>query len=318
VPKLGAIELTFNVAESTQGLQQQIEVFRRTLWVYLGAAGVALLALEIVMLRLGLKPLRRVARDLEEIERGAADRLSGPYPRELESLTQTLNDFIESEREHRERYRHTLADLAHSLKTPLAVARAELEGEKQGTALNAALASQLHRMDEIVAYQLSRPATSGHKIMAKPLAIEARAEQIVKSLEMLHADRGVVCEFDFDPSARFFGEEGDLMELLGNLLENAFKWANKRVSLSAEALTPRRARRPGLRLVVADDGPGVPEDEVDVLGHRGVRGDERVQGHGIGLAIVHDLLAAYRGRLTISRSEALGGACFTVTLPPVM
>jgi two-component system sensor histidine kinase PhoQ len=175
------------------------------------------------------------------------------------------------------------------------VARAELDGEKVGTDLKSGLVQQLQRMDEIVAYQLSRAATSGHKIMPQPLAIEARAEQIVKSLEMLHGERGVVCEFDLDPTARFYGEEGDLMELLGNLLENAFKWARQRVLLSTEALTPRRSRRPGLRLSVSDDGPGVPEEQIDVLGQRGVRGDERVQGHGIGLAIVHDLLTSYRG-----------------------
>jgi two-component system sensor histidine kinase PhoQ len=163
-----------------------------------------------------------------------------------------------------------------------------------------------------VAYQLSRAATSGHTTFAAPILIEPHAEEIVASLEKVYAAQNVLCEFDIDARAQFYGEQGDLLELLGNLLENAFKWAQHRVLLSARAEPARGARRARLELVIEDDGPGIPEDRVEHLLQRGVRGDERVQGHGIGLAIVQELVKAYRGSLSVSRSATLGGAAFTL------
>ncbi|MGH8121439.1 MAG: ATP-binding protein, partial [Rudaea sp.] len=171
---------------------------------------------------------------------------------------------------------------------------------------------QIGRMDQIVAYQLSRAATSGHTTFAAPIHVEPYAEEVVASLEKVYSDKNILCEFDIDAGAQFYGEQGDLLELLGNLLENAFKWANHRVVLSARVLPGADARRSGLELVVEDDGPGIADDQIARMLQRGVRGDERVQGHGIGLAIVQDLLKAYRGSLSVTRSENLRGAAITV------
>ena len=137
-------------------------------------------------------------------------------------------------------------------------------------------------------------------------------EEIVASLEKVHSARNILCEFEIDARARFYGEPGDLLELLGNLLENAFKWAQHQVLLTACPVTGIGAKRDGLLIVVEDDGPGIAPENVDRMLQRGVRGDERVQGHGIGLAIVQDLLKAYRGKLEVTRSETLGGAKFVV------
>jgi len=280
--------------------------------VYLGGAGLLLLILQVWVARWTLNPLRRVERDLAKVERGASDQLDGNYPRELRPLTDNLNAFIESERDHLTRYRNTLGDLAHSLKTPLAVMRTRLEGDHDEASLRDDVRAQVQRMDEIVAYQLSRAATSGHQRFAAPLPIESNAEGIVEGLEKVYAERGVLCEFEIEPSARFHGEQGDLMELLGNLLENAFKWAKQRVLLRVDRPNGGRA----LRISVEDDGPGIPEDRIESLLQRGVRGDERVHGHGIGLAIVQDIVRAYRGELEVSRSPELGGARFMVVIPP--
>jgi two-component system sensor histidine kinase PhoQ len=127
----------------------------------------------------------------------------------------------------------------------------------------------------------------------------------------------VLCEFDLDPQARFYGETGDLQELLGNLLENAFKWARRRVLLTVRSEPSAGNRRPGLMFSVEDDGPGIAPENVQRLLQRGVRGDERVQGHGIGLAIVQDIVRAYRGELDVGRSEELNGARFRVRFPAV-
>ncbi|MFZ5634994.1 MAG: ATP-binding protein [Pseudomonadota bacterium] len=310
------VPYTIYIVEDTSRLQNQLVVFRRALWGYLGAVGVLLLLLQVLVLRWSLLPLRRVIEELKRVQRGSAARMSERHPRELEPLTESINAFIESERENLDRQRNILADLAHSLKTPLAVLRTRLENGADGPDLREELGEQLKRMNDLVGYQLSRAASGGHKLFAAPLAIEPNAEEIVRGLEKVYAAKGVFCEFEIDPEARFYGEKGDLQELLGNLLENAFKWAKSRVLLTAKAGANAPNRRPGLQLMVEDDGPGIPEEKIALVLQRGVRGDERVQGHGIGLAIVQDIVRSYRGELHVGDSDELGGARFEVTLPP--
>ena len=308
---------TFSVLEDTQTLQAQIHVFRRALWGYLGLAAILLLLVQMLVLRWSLHPLRRLERELARVQRGVSARLSGRHPPELEQITGSVNALIESEHAHLDQSRNTLSDLAHSLKTPLAVLRTRLESESNPDELRRELSLQVQRMSEIVSYQLSRAARSGHALFAAPIEIEPRAEEIVASLEKVYAGRGVLCEFDLDPQARFYGELGDLQELLGNLLENAFKWARRRVLLTVRSEAAAADRRPGVHFCVEDDGPGIPADKVQRLLQRGVRGDERVQGHGIGLAIVQDIVRAYRGDLEVTRSEELGGARFSVRFPAI-
>ena len=311
-----ALHLTFYVAEDVSGLREQVDVYRRTLAIWLCATGLVLILLLVIVLRWSLAPLRKVVGDLARVERGSQDHLASTYPMELSGLTTSLNAFIDAERDRLKRYRNTLSDLAHSLKTPLAVMRSQLESGEEGDNLRWTVLEQVGRMDEIVAYQLSRAATSGHQTFAVPLPIEPYAEEIVRSLEKVYASKGILCEFEFAPGARFHGDQGDLLELLGNLVENGFKWAKRRVLLSADVIPGGSGRRTGMELAVEDDGPGIDEDNVDHLLQRGVRGDERVQGHGIGLAIVQDILRAYQGELSVKRSETLGGARFSIRFRP--
>ncbi|HJU26388.1 MAG TPA: ATP-binding protein [Rhodanobacteraceae bacterium] len=311
--------MTVNVAESESQFDDQLAAYRRTLFGWLAALGLVLLVLQQILLRWSLWPLRRVAADLSRIERGDAEHLSGAYPQELSGLTDNLNDFIDSERETLTRNRNLLANLAHSLKTPLAVARSQLESHDSPGQVREEVLTQLQRMNDIVAYQLARAATAGHKTFAAPIPISTHAEAVVRSLEKLHAARNILCEFDIEEGARFYGEEGDLMELLGNLLENAFKWARHRVLLGVRSLPPVNTRvwRPGLEITVEDDGPGIAPEQVDTLLQRGVRGDERVPGHGIGLAVVEELMRAYRGELQVERSTELGGTRFRLRFTAV-
>jgi two-component system sensor histidine kinase PhoQ len=307
---------TIYVMEDAGNLPRQVQFFRQALWGYLGIAAVILLLLQALILRWSLMPLRRVVHELTRVQRGQANRMSGHHPRELEPLTDSINALIESEREHLEQQRNTLADLAHSLKTPLAVLRARLDSDAGEAELREDVDLQLRRMNDLVGYQLSRAASGGHKLFAAPVEVASNAEQIVQGLEKIHAAKGVLCEFEVDEDARFHGEIGDLQELLGNLLENAFKWARSRVLLTVRPGDTAPNRRPGLRIVVEDDGPGIPPERIAHVLQRGVRGDERVQGHGIGLAIVQDIVRSYRGDLQVGASEELGGARFEVVLPP--
>lgn len=307
---------TIFVMEDEGMLARQVRVFRKALWGYLGIAGMVLLFLQALILRWSLRPLHNVVDELKRVQRGQAHRMTELHPRELEPLTDSVNALIESERENLDRQRNTMADLAHSLKTPLAVLRTRLDADASEAELREEVATQLRRMNDLVGYQLGRAASGGHKLFAAPVAIEPHAEQIVRGLEKIYASKGVVCEFEIDPAAQFHGEPGDLQELLGNLLENAFKWARSRVLLTARPGATAPNRRPGLSLAVDDDGPGIPPERIGHVLQRGVRGDERVQGHGIGLAIVQDIVRSYRGELEVSVSPEFGGARFEVELPP--
>ncbi len=310
------IPYTIYVMEDAGIVPEQVRVFRAALWGYLGISGAILLLLQMLVLRWGLWPLRHVVTELKRVQRGQANRMGESHPRELLPLTESINALIESERENLEHQRNTMSDLAHSLKTPLAVLRARLDSDAGESELRGEVATQLQRMTDLVNYQLGRAASSGHKLFAAPVEIDQHAEQIVQGLEKIYANKGVICEFEIDPQARFHGEPGDLQELLGNLLENAFKWANSRVLLTARPGQTEANRRPGLVLVVEDDGPGIPEERIALVLQRGVRGDERVHGHGIGLSIVQDIVRSYRGTLEVGRSPEYGGACFSVSLPP--
>lgn len=307
---------TIYVLEDSRALGAQLRVFRSAVWFWLGVTGMILLLLQTFVLQWSLRPLKRVINELTRVQRGQRERMSEMHPRELEPLTESINAFIESERENLERQRNTLADLAHSLKTPIAVLRTQLDSGADDAALREELDVQLQRMNNLVSYQLARAASSGHKLFSAPVSIEATAEDIVPGLEKIYASKGVLCEFDIAPGVCFYGEPGDLQELLGNLLENAFKWARRGVLLTAKPIAAAPGRRAGLLLAVDDDGPGIAEENIAKVLQRGVRGDERVQGHGIGLSIVQDLIKDYRGELQVKRSSELGGARFEVTLPP--
>jgi two-component system sensor histidine kinase PhoQ len=307
---------TIYIMEDAGTLPRQVTRFRQALWGNLGIATAVLLFLQALVLRWSLLPLRRVIAELKRVQRGQLARMSEQHPRELEPLTDSINALVESERENLERQRNTLADLAHSLKTPLAVLRTRLDNDAPEPELREELDTQLRRMNDMVGYQLTRAAAAGHKLFAAPVAIEPHAEQIVRGLEKIYAAKGAVCEFDIDPAARFHGEPGDLQELLGNLLENAFKWARSRVLLTVGDGETAPNRRPGLVISVDDDGPGIAAENVALVLQRGVRGDERVHGHGIGLAIVQDIVRSYRGALEVGKSAELGGARFEVRLPP--
>ena len=312
-----SVRLTVMVAQTEDQLEGENAVFRHTLVIWLSILGVMLIVLQLLLLRWSLTPLRKVASDMSRVERGDSEQLDSQYPLELTGLTERINAFITNEREQRTRYRHTLADLAHSLKTPLAVIRSQLESPTTGdeAARRGSVLDQVRRMNELVAYQLSRAATSGRQTFASAVPIAGHAEDLVQGLEKVYAAKNVLCEFDIEDGAVFYGEQGDLLELMGNLLENAFKWAGHRVLLVVKMQRQAGRQRPGLWLSVEDDGPGIAEDKIEKVLQRGVRGDERVQGHGIGLSIVQDIVHAYQGELVVDRSPEFGGARFSVSLP---
>ncbi len=299
---------TFSVAEDMAPFEEQLGIYRRSLWSWLGAMALLLLAAQWAILRWGLAPLRRVADELTRLEAGEQQRIGGDYPAELQRLTGNLNTLLAHERARQARYRDALADLAHSLKTPLALIRAALREASADPALARPLDEQVRRMDEIVAYHLQRAAASGRSAMTAPQPLKPAVERMLRAMAKVHAARAVAADIAVDDALRFRGDEGDLTEVLGNLLDNAYKWCRSRVRVAAQA------RDGQLVLTVEDDGPGIAEPDVAGLMQRGARADQSVPGHGIGLAVSREIAEAYGGRLTIGRS-ALGGAAVSLSLP---
>ena len=311
----GSEIFSLRIYENEDEIFKQIAEFRKSIWVYLVFAGLLLVLVQIIILRWSLQPLRLLESDLQALQLGKQQRLMKSYPLELKPISSSINALIDSERSNLELSRNTLADLAHSLKTPLAVLRTQSEHITDPEDFKNEVDVQLGRMNDIVSYQLARASRTGHTLYSAPIDILPHAEIIVTSLEKIYSDKGVYCEFEINEISQFSGELGDLQELLGNFLENAFKWARKRVLLTIHPVFEHGAKRPGLFISVEDDGVGIAPEDINKILQRGVRGDERVQGHGIGLAIVQDIIKSYNGQLSVDRSVELGGARFTISLP---
>ena len=280
--------------------------FRRTLWGWLGGAAVLLLLVQAGVLRWGLRPLRQVSTDLRRIEQGRLDTLPGPYPPELQQLTDRIDALLQHNRRQVERYRDALGNLAHSLKTPLAILANAIDEPARRDPAEAREAVQ--RIREIIDYQLQRAATAARANPA-PVPLRPQLERLLQTLGKVHGEARREVELQLPAELAIAMETGDLLELFGNLLDNAFKWAERRIRI--------RAAREGETIVirVEDDGPGIPDPQKAAVRERGRRADTWVEGHGLGLAMVQEIVLLYGGELHIGDSP-LGGAELTVKLPP--
>jgi len=295
--------LVFSVLEDQREFERELGAFARTMWGWLGGAGLLLLLAQTLLLGWGLAPLRRVAQELRGIEQGEQTRVQGRYPAEIAGLTDNLNALIDQERARQTRYKDALDDLAHSLKTPLAVLRTSLD---DGEHLPALVAQQVSRMDDIVQHQLGRAGASGAARFAPLLQLAPVLARIRDSLNKVYADKGLRIAIDCPAELRWRLDEGDAFEMLGNVLDNAAKWARAQVWVRIWN-EPKR-----LCIRVSDDGPGF--GDVQAVLQRRVRLDEQVPGHGIGLAVVKDLVASHHGELTLSQAPN-GGAQLDIVLP---
>jgi len=293
-----------SVLEDKSEFDHEIAVFARTLWAWLGGAGALLLLAQLLLLRWAMAPLRLVAREIARIEGGQQAAIEGSYPTELTGLTENLNTLIQQERVRQTRYKEALSYLAHSLKTPLAVLRNALAEPAQ---LPATVRDQVGRMDDIVQHQLGRAAAGGATRFTPAIPLAPVLHRIRDALAKVYADKGLRFDIDCPASLRWRIDEGDLFEMMGNVLDNAAKWAKQQVQV-------RVARESGrLAIHVDDDGPGFTDTESVLQIH--VRADERVPGHGVGLAVVNDLVASHHGTLKLERGP-LGGARVRIELPP--
>ena len=305
VTEQGEQDYIFQVAENRKTLNKQIAVFRQNLWGWLAGVAVLLLVVQALILRWGLTPLRHVADDLLEIEQGKTQRLSGDYPKEITPLTGNLNQLIESSQQQLSRYRDALGNMAHSLKTPIAVLRGIIDSsavEQKTTA-----SEQLDTINNIVEYQLQRATTAGRQSGNVLVEIEPIVRKIIQSLDKVYHEKQVVHKAIIQDNLQIKLDKGDLYELLGNLLDNAYKWCNSEIHFSASKSGSH------MQLIIEDDGPGINQSERERILLRGQRVDQNTPGHGLGMAIVSDMLLLYQGAIEITESP-LGGAKIIIEL----
>lgn len=301
-------EYTAVVYENTDGVDALRNQFRRELWTWFLAVALGLTAAMLAALTLLMRPVQGLTRKLQRIEQGESDAIEGRYPLELEPLVDAMNAMIRRERTQLTRYRHALGDLAHSLKTPLSVIRGTLDSEDAPDARRRVVNEQVQRMQSIIDHQLGRAARAGKPTLTRPLRLRPLAERVVQAMRKVHHERGLDIRVlpGADPKLR--ADRGDLFEMLGNLLENATRLANR------EVLVEVRLQEQQVVLRVDDDGPGFPADAERLL-QRGQRADSRHAGQGIGLSVVKELVDAYEGQLRLGQSPRLGGARVEVELP---
>jgi two-component system sensor histidine kinase PhoQ len=300
------LPLRFTIAESTAPRDADLKAFRQQLWIWLGASALLLLAVQWLIIRWGLQPLSRLSRSISRIEAGEQSKLEGEWPPEVEPVAENLQLLLDGEQQRRDRLRNTLADLAHSLKTPLAVLRsADPNSDDYGPLRE----EQIGRMEEVITWQLQR-AEGGRSKLLQRTPVLPPLQRLRDTLVKVYADRHVTIEIQGGGDALYKGDERDFLELMGNLLDNACKYGKRRVEVTVNGGTGHAP----LQIAIDDDGDGISPELRDTLLLRGVRADSRREGQGLGLALVADLISASGGELAISTSP-LGGARVALSLP---
>ena len=302
--------LTFEIMEDTALYQAQIESYRRHLGLALGVLTVLLILVQALALGWwGLRPLRQVRADLEALRQGTQGRLGGRYPQEIQELTQSINALLDFEHQRLQRQRHALADLAHSLKTPLAALRLDLSGAAVD---RHALGQQVERMQDMIQHELNRAQRLGPAPFQPPLALAPLILRTCSALRRLAEQRGIQLHTALQDDCVLRMETGAVFEVLGNLLDNALRHAREQVwvRLHCEAQA--------LVMMVDDDGPGIPAERRQAVLARGLRLDHHPEGQGLGLHLVYSLVQDHGGALDITQAPDLGGARVILRFPEGM
>ncbi|MFK7993694.1 MAG: ATP-binding protein [Granulosicoccus sp.] len=291
-------ELPFivHVAENVEDLSSQLKRFDRVLWLALLAVAPILPIVQLLMLRVSLKPLRDIGEQIDEIEQGRRDALSDTVPIELEALTNSLNTLLHTERERHTQYKNLLGDLSHNLKTPISVLQNIGEKNKSD---GQSILQQTQQMKTSLERYAQRAAIKTPRYLSPMIQVTPFINRITQSLNKLYDAPSVNFINDIDEAFTVRMDEADLLEVLGNLLENACKYGAQHVRI--HQMVER------LSLTIEDDGQGWPSGELAQFVQRGIRADTQTSGQGIGLAASDQIMRAYGGKLELSRAPA-GGA----------
>lgn len=311
--RIGDRSYSVAVAGNIDEILKDIASFRTRVALTLSIFGVGLVMTTLFQVRYGLRPLDAIRRGLSSIRSGERDRLEGRFPSEIAPLVREMNALIQSNQEIIERSRMHVGNLAHALKTPLSVITNEARASEGPLAAKVVEQAQIMRGQVQHYLDRARMAARANVIGAAADA-EAVIEAIARAMRRIYGERGIDILADVAEGARFRGEKQDLEEMVGNLFDNACKWAGSKVRVKVGVTGEEDDRR--LHIVIDDDGPGLPPDRRKEALRRGERLDESVPGSGLGLSIVTELSSLYHGRLSLGESP-LGGLRATLDLPAV-
>lgn len=302
------------VAGNAGELNDDITVFSTRTALILALVGVGLVITTYFQVRIGLSPIERIRQSLQAIRAGDSERLEGDFPLELAPLAQEMNALIEANGETMERARTHVGNLAHALKTPLAVITNEARASDVPFARRVAEQSVLMR--EYIDHHLERARMAAQRrVIGVVTDVGPIVERLARAMRKIHEGRGVEVTVDVTQTMRFRGEKQDLEEMLGNLMDNACKWCGGQVAVSIQIDDAGRPDdRHFMTIFVDDDGPGLPSDARDAAIKRGQRLDETVPGTGLGLSIVSELATLYGGQFKLSEAP-LGGLRCELVLP---
>ncbi len=303
------------IAGDAEALAEDVSRFRNTTIVTLGLFAIILALGAALLIRFGLQPLRNMRAALSRVRRGEAERLEGEYPSEIAPVIDDLNALLRSNREIVDRARTHVGNLAHALKTPLAVLQNEAAdpANVDAAAMAAKVREQTRAMNEQITHNLNRARMAAHtNVIGAITPVSEVIEGLARVMRKVHQDKGLMIHVTIPEDMKFRGERHDFEEMVGNLIDNACKWANSHVVIRASKL--RGKSRDSMILTVVDDGPGLPEDTETSALSRGERLDESKPGSGLGLSIVRELVRIYDGNLVLESSE-VGGLRVRLTLP---
>jgi signal transduction histidine kinase len=303
--------LTVAVAEDLSAIENAVTAFQRRFAITAGLMLALLIAVQGVLVYTGLRPLERIRRDLRELERGDVRTLNGKVPTEIRPLVSEINRLASALGARLQRSRNSLGDLAHALKKPLTLMRqlARDEALSEQPRLRETLNQQTEVMQKVIDRVLRRARLAGEGPAMAYFVIAEDVAPLVEMLEKLHPHKSIMVDVAAAERTLPYDRE-DMLELLGNLLDNACKWAKREVHMSV-------ACDHALSVVIEDDGPGVGDAELSRLARRGARLDTDREGHGLGLAIVKDIVSYYHGRIEFGRSAKYGGFRVVLQLPLV-
>jgi len=308
VAKNREVPFRFVAVHDSEDFIAEKNAYRNQLWKWLGAVGILLLIAQTAILRWGLQPLKQLAKALNAMQSGDTRDIEGDHPDELQDIVDNLNQVLAREQALRQRYRNSLSDLAHSLKTPLAVMQAKLSQASADAELQQLVAEQVARMNQVVSYQLQRAVSSQQQGSHQRTELEPIVLRLLNVLQKVYANKGMKIQTTLAAHSVFAGDEQDLMEVIGNIAENAFKYGKSQVAIHSEIKDKH------LVICISDDGPGIPAEQQTRILERGHRLDTNIPGQGIGLAVAADIIHSYAGQLKVGKSP-LGGAEFQLWLP---
>ena len=303
-----------SVAGDASEIFDEIRAFDYYLGGTFAALGIVLLLTTIFQVRFGLAPLKRISESIADIRSGRAERLEGEFPVEIAPLARETNALIDANREIVERARTHVGNLAHALKTPLSVIVNEAAA-RPADPLAQKVLEQTDIMRDQIARQLERARLAARSAVVGTLIdVPPVVTALARTMEKIHRDRDVAIALDVPAQARFRGEQQDLEEMVGNLVDNACKWAQSRVAIEVVANSPTSDGKGRVRIIVDDDGPGLSPAEREQVARRGRRLDETKPGSGLGLSIVVELASLYGGVLTLGTAP-IGGLRAELALP---